>query len=137
MGFQRTNYWNTQRYNSTRCFGLRIVEYEANIAGANEAALNASVIGVPFLDFMGTRTSWTGTASLLLAELTAATDERTTSHPTWKDLKPNEVSNQLRRIAPNLRRVDLDITFDGKRRGITVCTAKYPREINHVYKRVG
>jgi hypothetical protein len=91
-------------------FGNFIDRYRANIEGANETALTTSIIGLPVVDLMSTRSSWEGTASQLLVKLTAVIDESARQQKDWKSLKGSEVGKQLRRLTPNLRKAGIKIT---------------------------
>ena len=53
---------------------------------------------------------WSGTATKLLAEVNRRTPESVTQRRSWFS-KPRQVSDALRRLAPGLRRVGIEVTF--------------------------
>lgn len=55
-------------------------------------------------------TIWEGTAAELLGQLTLKTPEHITRRKDWF-AKPRQVSDSLRRLAPALRRVGVDVQF--------------------------
>ena len=57
--------------------------------------------------------SWQGTATQLLDALTERAKEGTTRREAWPK-SPSALSNKLRRLAPHLRAVDIDITWNRK-----------------------
>lgn len=85
--------------------------YENNRRGANQLALDASVIGGPIPELLAKQPdkTWTGTAAQLLEKLNAARGDK----------KPEKgfpasargLSGLLRRTAPNLRAAGTDVTF--------------------------
>ena len=64
---------------------------------------------------------WEGTASELLQVLSMKVPEAITTRKDWFS-KPRQVSDALRRLAPGLRRIGIDVTFerDGSRRTIHI-----------------
>jgi len=86
--------------------------YAGNRAGANELAIESVAIGPAVLALMTARESWHGTATELLATLNVepfSTDQQR-KQKDW----PNgyqKVSADLRRIAPNLRAVGIDVAL--------------------------
>ena len=106
--------------------------YTDNRASANKFAIEASVIADPFLAFIAAQFngSWSGSATELLDELNKRADQRIRDQKEWPR-KANSLSNALKRITPNLRKLGIDITFvrgPGKRRPriIRVRTAGQP-----------
>jgi hypothetical protein len=95
--------------------------YGRNRNTANDAALDASILVVPVLSLLSNGSPWVGTARELLDSLEAThTDEKTRKRKEWPT-SPRKLSGDLRRLAPNLRRVGVAVTFDhrepgGKRR---------------------
>ena len=60
--------------------------------------------------FMANRSVWTGTASLLLEMLTAVVSERVARSQVWPTA-PHVLSGHLRRAAPNLRKIGIDVSW--------------------------
>ncbi|MBX9582232.1 MAG: hypothetical protein K2X87_18155, partial [Gemmataceae bacterium] len=88
-----------------------LAAYAENQAGAHEQALDASPVPAAVLAAMDGRESWEGTPAELLAEL-----DRHAPNPQPKDWpkKPNALTNRLRRLAPDLRRVHRLNFADGR-----------------------
>ncbi|MHC4661129.1 MAG: bifunctional DNA primase/polymerase [Planctomycetota bacterium] len=84
--------------------------YTENKASANETAIEASIIGPVLLSFMRDEAYWQGTASDLLEELEITAGEKTIKRKGWPKAA-NRLSGKLRRIAPNLRAIGIDIQF--------------------------
>ena len=89
--------------------------YGSNREGAVESTLDGDPVAdmVRALGF-----PWSGTATDLLAELNTRTDEAITRRKDWFS-KPRQVADALRRIAPGLRKVGLDVDFGRHGRGRT------------------
>ena len=91
--------------------GTFMAAYMGNRADASGQAVEAAAIGPPILALMESQGRWNGTASELLADLEAHhTDERTRARRDWPR-SPKAMGNALRRIAPNLRAVGVQVTF--------------------------
>lgn len=86
--------------------GTFLAAYTGNRQGAVEATLD----GDPVADVARAIAPWSGTASELLAELTKRTAENITKRKEWFS-KPRQVSDALRRLAPGLRKVGIEVTF--------------------------
>jgi hypothetical protein len=89
--------------------------YAENQAGAHEQALDGSPLPPALLALVDGKPGWEGSPGELLAELT-----KHTTDPMAKDWpkKSNVLTNRLRRLAPNLRRVyRLDVDCDGRESG--------------------
>lgn len=89
--------------------------YAANQAGAHEQALDASPLPTALLKMMGDEECWEGTPAQLLGQLAAFAPD-----PIPRDWPktPNVLTNQLRRLAPDLRRVhDLHVECNGRSSG--------------------
>ena len=95
--------------------GAFLKAYAGNRQGAVEAILDGDPVAdvVRALDL-----PWSGTATELLAELNVRTAEAITRRKDWFS-KPRQVSDALRRIAPGLRKVGLDVDFGRHGRGRT------------------
>jgi DnaJ domain len=84
--------------------------YWQNIEAANEVVLEASPVGDVVRNFMAGREKWAGTASSLLALLTPLIPEVLARERSWPK-SARALSGKLRRAAPPLRKVGIDITF--------------------------
>ena len=96
--------------------GTFISAYAANRSSANDAAIEATIIGPVLQAFMAQRITWQGTSTELLAELDQAADDRTRHRKEWPG-SARKLSGDLRRLAPNLRDAGIDVDFakSGKR----------------------
>src|SRR5262249_5510992 len=83
--------------------------YQANASEANELILESSPL-VPGLRQLAEGEGWQGTASDLLQRLTTLASEDVARSKDWPK-KPHTLSGRLRRLAPNLRRVGIDVGF--------------------------
>ena len=95
--------------------------YDGNRLDATETALD----GDPVADLARALApkGWTGTATDLLKQLTEVASEPTPRLAKWK--QPRQVSDALRRLAPALRQVGVDVLFPprgAKRRLILIRT---------------
>jgi hypothetical protein len=101
--------------------GAFLEAYMDNRAAANTTALDESVLAPLIVALLTDRDGWQGTASDLLAELETRADERTRKRREWP-ATPRKLAGDLRRLAPNLRRVSVSVSFDrepgGQRRRI-------------------
>jgi hypothetical protein len=100
-----------------------LTAYEANRRGAIEAALDDSLVAAAIREFMAARDTWEGTAAGLLDELNREGPDRAKDKDRWPKT-PRGLSGQLRRLAPALRSVGLNIVLDGPRRRITVSAVR-------------
>jgi hypothetical protein len=74
-------------------------------------AVEASLIGPPIIKMMDKGVSWQGTASGRLKELESNhSDEKMTKHKEWP-ADGRKLSGELRRLAPNLRKLGIDVIF--------------------------
>ncbi|MFQ5733042.1 MAG: hypothetical protein ACE5KM_13960 [Planctomycetaceae bacterium] len=90
--------------------GAFLAAYMGNRATANEAAIESSIIAEPLLALLRGRDDWDGTATELKGHLEDAADSRTIKQHNWPK-RPHVLSGELRRIAPNLRRMGIDVEF--------------------------
>ena len=82
--------------------------YAGNREEAHDLAIEAAAIGLPLLEFMKDRDSWSGTTSELLELIeTRHSDEGQRKRPGWPG-NPRALSDALRRLAPNLRVIGID-----------------------------
>jgi hypothetical protein len=85
--------------------------YDVNIRGAVETVLEASPVATAVRALMDKRPGpWTGTVSELLEALELRADERTKKSDAWPH-SPRGLSGRLRRAAPALRRIGVDVAF--------------------------
>ncbi len=86
--------------------GTFLDAYTENRQGAVEATLD----GDPVADVVRAIAPWAGTATELLSVLNERTPENITKQKGWFT-KARQVSDALRRLAPALRRVEIDVAF--------------------------
>jgi hypothetical protein len=84
--------------------------YTQNRESLNESAIESAIIADPFLQFVHGSPEWKGTATELLKSMEELVDEKTLKRREWPK-RPHLLSNQLRRIAPNLRRMGIEVEF--------------------------
>ena len=87
-----------------------LAAYAGNRAAAVEAGIEASPVGPALLAWLEGRTTWTGTATDLLAELDAAADDRSKWSRGWPG-SGRALSDALRRLAPSLRARGVDVIW--------------------------
>ena len=97
--------------------GSFVNSYAGNRAAANELALEASSVAAALQAFIKEGIEWEGTATELLVKIENVryTDAITRNRPGWPK-SARALSNQLRRIAPTLRRIGVEVTM-GNREG--------------------
>jgi hypothetical protein len=102
--------------------GTFLGAYAKNVTAANDLALEASPI-TDSLRKLVAEDGFQGTASDLLKDLTQRTDESTRRQKGWPQ-NGQGLSNTLRRLAPNLRKCGIEVTFsrgkDRRRRRLIV-----------------
>jgi hypothetical protein len=93
--------------------------YRASQAGAIESGLDSSSVGQAVRRFMEFRSTWSGSASELLRELTQGTDINSRSWPR----SPKGLLNALRRLGPSLRHAGIrwEQSRSAMSRDITLC----------------
>ncbi len=98
--------------------GAFLTAYAGNRESAHETALDASPVAGAFRTWFDRRQSveWTGTASDLLTELGEVVGEVARNRQDWPK-SGRGLSGVLRRLAPNLRAVGIDVLFDTEGRG--------------------
>lgn len=97
--------------------------YGRNRASAHDLALDSASIVPPLHQLPAT---WVGSAGQLLEQLVSFAGERTTKRDDWP-ANPRALSGQLRRLAPDLRAVGIEVTFGqrtGQRRSIAIVRAE-------------
>jgi hypothetical protein len=97
-----------------------LAAYAANRRGAVEITLEASLIADPVME-IARNGGFTGTATELLQRLEREVIDTTRARKNWPG-GPHVLAGQLRRLAPSLRRVGVEIAFDvpGLRRGLQI-----------------
>jgi hypothetical protein len=96
--------------------------YAENAADATDKGLDASIVAVGIRRLHALTNSWEGTAMELLDQLTAMASDVTRRQKDWPT-KPNALSGKLKRVAPALRKVGIEIVFHPRnhnRRLITI-----------------
>jgi hypothetical protein len=88
--------------------GAFLAAYAGARESAAEAVLEASLIA-PYLAALAAAGGWTGTASALLARLEELAGDAA-RRPGWPK-RPNSLSSELRRLAPELRRAGVVVDF--------------------------
>jgi hypothetical protein len=105
--------------------------YRQNRQSATVSLLEDSRIGGAVQRFMENRQSWEGTATELLDELSVLVGEATAQSKSWPKT-PHALSGYLKRLAPSLRTVGIDVQFGrdlspSRRRLITITRAEPAR----------
>ena len=90
--------------------GKFLTAYRDNRQAANESALEDSPVGVAIRE-LASRGKWTGTASELMDALAGSVPEKIVKSDRWPK-GPRGVSGVLHRLAPLLRMVDVQVSFD-------------------------
>ncbi len=105
--------------------------YCGNRDEAVEGVIDADPIAAAVRIVMATRTEWTGTASDLLGALAEAAGERVAKSKTWPD-SPRALAGRLRRAAPFLRKIGIEISFgrEGRARTRTIHIVTTPTPEN-------
>jgi hypothetical protein len=90
--------------------------YHASQDDANDVALDAYAIVDPLRQLMKDEGRWEGKASELLFKLGQLAGDKAIKAEYWPK-RPNALSGQLKRLAPNLRKIGLNVTFGSAGRG--------------------
>jgi 5S rRNA maturation endonuclease (ribonuclease M5) len=101
--------------------GEFLAVYEGNRANAVSATLEADVVAEAILELVASKGRWAGTASELLAELETQVSEQVRRQRAWPK-SASSLSGRLKRAAPNLRSVGVELFFDrsGARREVRI-----------------
>ena len=91
--------------------GTFLSAYTDNRSSANETAMEASVVGLAVQQFMAERPFWQGTSTELLSGVEGVVDDKAQRRKDWPK-SGRKMSGDLRRVAPNLRRAGLDVSFE-------------------------
>jgi len=92
--------------------------YAGNLDEAVDSVIEADPVGSAVRSLMASRTVWTGTATDLLGVLTEAVGEKISRAKTWP-ASARALSGRVRRAAPFLRKVGIDIAFSKEGRAKT------------------
>ena len=84
--------------------------YTKSRATLNHVAIDASVIGPSILQLLERSKQWDGVVGELLEALNIIVPDAIRRSKSWPT-KPRTLSNELRRIAPNLRADGIEVTF--------------------------
>src|SRR5262249_15356660 len=90
--------------------GTFLKSYLHNREDANEVALSASPLVAPIQKLLGKQAEWEGTSTELLHALTALVAEGAAKARDWPK-RAHVLGGRLRRLAPNLRAVGIDVQF--------------------------
>lgn len=99
--------------------GAFMEAYTGHLEASNELALEASPVAGKLQEFMSDHPEWTGTATELLETLIGKVEERRRQQ--WERLNiwptsAKALSNTLRRLAPNLRAIGIEVIFGERER---------------------
>ncbi len=83
-----------------------------------EDVIDADPVASAVRTMMATQTEWTGTASELLGKLDDVVGERQQKSNDWPH-SPRALSGRLRRAAPGLRKIGVNLAFDREGRART------------------
>ena len=107
---------------SKAAFGDAFISaYQSSVQSAVEVGLEGSLVAHAVRRFMETQIQWTGKPGALYEALNKEVSESTQHLKEWPKA-PNKLSEKLRRIAPNLRKVGIDIGWSrhGSARVVTL-----------------
>jgi hypothetical protein len=90
--------------------GAFLGAYGANRDAVQEITLEASLVGRPLCEFVHRTGDWTGSATDLLDALTQLVDKPIRQRREWPKT-PTTLGGQLRRLAPTLRSVGVEVAF--------------------------
>ena len=106
--------------------GTFMQAYTENRDHANFAAIESCLVGPAILSMMESRESWQGTVKELLEDLEELVGDRIFKRKGWP-ASPRKLSNDLRRITPNLRVEGINVIFQGHtNKGTIVDLVKTP-----------
>jgi len=91
--------------------GTFLAAYQGNCASANEVALEASMIAHPLLEILEQQGRWEASSEELLKALEDRVTEQVRRAKAWPK-GPRALSGQLKRLAPNLRKLGWDADRD-------------------------
>ena len=122
--------WGTACEGALWPAGTFFSAYCGNRDAAVEDVIDADPVAATLRALFATQIEWTGTASELLGALAQMAGERVVKSKAWPD-SPRALGGRLRRAAPFLRKIGIDIDFPGRKgrarnRIICVTTAPTP-----------
>jgi hypothetical protein len=91
--------------------GTFMAAYTRNIEEAVEVVLDADQVATALRSYVDLKSRFQGTATELLKALSESIPEAQRKAKGWPK-RPNTLSGILRRIAPPLRKVGINVTFD-------------------------
>jgi hypothetical protein len=105
--------------------GAFMATYDANREAAHDLTLEANLVAAPLRDFLNAIGEWSGTATELLNTLTQRVGEAFSRKREWPKTAA-AFGGELRRLAPTLRAVGVEVMFgrDARRRTITLTMVK-------------
>jgi hypothetical protein len=106
--------------------GEFIATYTANRQSANSMVLDDSLVACTLRHWMQDHAAWEGTAAFLLAELSLLLTEHDQRSKRWPK-SPRGLSGHLRRLAPSLRHVGIDVAFERVAGGTRTRTIRVER----------
>lgn len=90
--------------------------YAQNRAASADLALDASPVVPPLRELLDVHPEWSGIATELLSQLSERVSDATRRQRSWPT-SPQGLSNILRRLAPSLRAVGIELDFDRREAG--------------------
>jgi hypothetical protein len=101
--------------------GAFLAAFDDQRRDADEFVIEASPLANAVREWVERHGEIEGTATELLKLLSADKDEKTLKHPDWPKTAP-ALGTRLREVAPNLRRLGIEVQFgrSGRRRPITI-----------------
>jgi hypothetical protein len=91
-----------------------LTDYNRNRREATAIQLEDSLVATAMLEIPPSTSYWTGTASVLLDQLSRVVDKNVASSAGWPK-SAARFTNELRRVAPQLRTHGISISFDRNR----------------------
>jgi hypothetical protein len=104
--------------------GTFLRAFTANREASSRTALEVSPLVEPLVR-LAEQGEWTGSATVLLDALRGGTVEAVSRRRGWP-ANPKCLSDQLRRLAPNLRRIGLELTFHRCNKGRLIQVRRLP-----------
>ncbi len=89
-----------------------LAAYAVNRQAVNQMALEGSSLAETLQSFISERSVWQGTSSQLYEELNRLVPDKIRDNKKLWPSTPVVLSKQLRRLAPNLRHIGIEINFD-------------------------
>lgn len=97
--------------------GRFIEAYSKNRSESHVHAIEGSPVGLAIREWMAGQKDWEGTSTELLTVLEkGCVDDKTPKKKDWPK-SPRSLSNTIRRLAPNLRALGVNVTFDREHGG--------------------